>query len=85
MKTPTGGEALGSGGGWTYLIVLWFTLHIVAGHVLLPILIATFTFTGTKRHITLVNLCIVFVFTSISSCLLYASSFQMLHVYNQDL
>ncbi|KAG8861589.1 hypothetical protein FRB91_003711 [Serendipita sp. 411] len=51
---------------------LWLAFHILAGHILLPILVFIFTYLS-KRHPTLVNLCFTWIFTSICSCfLLYA-------------
>lgn len=51
------------------LLDFWLSLHIIAGHILLPILAVVFMFLS-KRHATLVNLCFAWIFTSICSCLL---------------
>ncbi|KAI0046452.1 hypothetical protein FA95DRAFT_1606889 [Auriscalpium vulgare] len=57
-------------------LTFWFFCHISAGHVLLPLLVATFLFSKAKRDITLVNICITFIITGISACLLlYAGQY----------
>ncbi|KAI0319263.1 hypothetical protein OF83DRAFT_1170343 [Amylostereum chailletii] len=56
--------------GQTKVVVAWFTLNIIGGHFLLPILVATFLFTKARRDVTLINLLITMILTSVFSCLL---------------
>ncbi|KAI0060551.1 hypothetical protein BV25DRAFT_944330 [Artomyces pyxidatus] len=59
------------------VLAFWFFFQISAGHVLLPILVATFLFSKAKRDITLVNLCATFIVTGICACLLlYAGQYK---------
>lgn len=48
---------------------LFFAVHIIAGHILLPILVFIFVF-RTTRHPALINLCLAAIITSICACLL---------------
>jgi len=51
----------------------WLSLHLIGGHILLPILVFIFVF-RTNRHPTLINLCLATIITSICACfLLYAN------------
>jgi len=53
------------------VLVFYFFLEIAGGHVLLPILLAVFTFsTRATRHPTLINLCLVWILSGIFSCIL---------------
>ncbi|KAI0778365.1 hypothetical protein BD413DRAFT_106651 [Trametes elegans] len=53
------------------LTPLFFTIHLVGGHVGLPALVATFLLSKTaKRHATVVNFCVVWILYSIIYCLL---------------
>ena len=54
-----------------YLTPVFFAIHLVGGHIGLPILVATFTFSKTaKRHPTVVNFCMTWIVYSIIYCLL---------------
>jgi len=58
------------------LLRTWFVLLLAGGHVLLPILAATFAFSRAKRHATLINMCITWILTTvISSLLFYANQY----------
>jgi len=48
----------------------WFSLNIIGGHFLVPILILTFLLSKAKRDATLINFAIILVLTSIINCLL---------------
>jgi hypothetical protein len=52
------------------LIDVWFSFQIIGGHVLVPILIATFLLTKAKRDATLINLGVTLTLSSIFNCLL---------------
>ncbi|TFK64644.1 hypothetical protein BDN72DRAFT_861240 [Pluteus cervinus] len=54
------------------LIGLWTYFNLVVNTVLLPILVATFLFSKrAKRHPTLVNVCITWIFSGVFSLLLF--------------
>lgn len=49
----------------------YFALHIVGGHIGLPILVLTFIISKrAKRSITVINFCITWILFSVSYCLL---------------
>jgi hypothetical protein len=53
------------------LLDVWIYFNLVSNTVLLPILVATFLFSRkAKRHPTLVNLCLTWIFSGIFSLLL---------------
>jgi len=53
------------------VLVFYFALQIVGGHVLLPILVAIFAFSKkANRHPTLINLCLTWILSGIFSCIL---------------
>jgi len=53
------------------VLVFYFFLEIAGAHVLLPILLAVFTFnTRATRHPTLINLCLTWILSGIFSCTL---------------
>ncbi|TFK94370.1 hypothetical protein K466DRAFT_353312 [Polyporus arcularius HHB13444] len=50
---------------------VFFALHLAGGHIGLPLLVATFCISKTtKRHLTVINFCIVWILYSIIYCLL---------------
>ncbi|KAI0756825.1 hypothetical protein C8Q80DRAFT_1091399 [Daedaleopsis nitida] len=50
---------------------VFFAIHILGGHIGLPILVATFLFSKTaKRHPTVINFCVTWILYSIIYCLL---------------
>ena len=50
---------------------VWLFFQIAAGHVGLPILVATFLLAkSVTRHPTLINMCITWIISGISSALL---------------
>jgi hypothetical protein len=50
---------------------IYYGLHLVPGHVLLPLLLLLFIFSkGAKRHPTLINVLISYIVSSIVACLL---------------
>ncbi|THH20101.1 hypothetical protein EW146_g1178 [Bondarzewia mesenterica] len=52
-------------------LAAWFSLQIVGGQVLMPLLVATFVLSKTaRRDPTLVNLCGTFILTGFCGCLL---------------
>jgi len=54
------------------LLDVWIYFNLVSNTVLLPILVATFLFSRkAKRHPTLVNLCLTWIFSGIFSLLLF--------------
>ncbi|TFK40809.1 hypothetical protein BDQ12DRAFT_467703 [Crucibulum laeve] len=54
------------------LLNLWTGFNLITNTILLPILVMTFLFSGrAKRHPTLVNLCITWIFSGIFSLLLF--------------
>ncbi|KAI0262171.1 hypothetical protein BC834DRAFT_845160 [Gloeopeniophorella convolvens] len=58
------------------LLDLWFTFHIVGGHFLIPVLLATFLFSQAKRDAALINLGLTFSLMSVFNCLLlYANQY----------
>jgi hypothetical protein len=52
------------------LLDIWFSIHIVGGHFLIPVLLVTFLFSKAKRDATLVNLGITLSASSVLNCLL---------------
>ncbi|KAI0801086.1 hypothetical protein C8Q74DRAFT_1364735 [Fomes fomentarius] len=53
------------------LTSVFFAIHLLGGHIGLPILVATFLFSKTaKRHPTVVNFCVIWILYSIIYCLL---------------
>ncbi|KAI0639591.1 hypothetical protein C8Q77DRAFT_74265 [Trametes polyzona] len=53
------------------LTPLFLTIHLLGGHIGLPILVATFLFSKTaKRHPTVINFCVIWILYSIIYCLL---------------
>jgi len=69
MKGPGLGEQLGSS-ATTYLNV-WIYFNLIGNTILLPIVVLTFLFSKTaKRHPTLINLCITWIFSGIFALLL---------------
>ncbi|KAH9858011.1 hypothetical protein C2E23DRAFT_880684 [Lenzites betulinus] len=53
------------------LTPLFLTIHILGGHIGLPLLVATFLFSKTvKRHATIINFCVIWILYSIIYCLL---------------
>ncbi|KAK7056844.1 hypothetical protein VNI00_002561 [Paramarasmius palmivorus] len=49
---------------------VWIYFNLVSSNILLPILVATFTFSKTaKRHATLINMCMTWIFSGIFSLL----------------
>lgn len=57
--------------GLESLTSVFFGLHIVGGHVGLPILVLTFLFSKkVSRHPTIVNFCVTWILYSVSFCLL---------------
>ncbi|PVG04075.1 hypothetical protein CPB86DRAFT_778308 [Serendipita vermifera] len=75
MDVPTGAVNTNVGTNSSQILGLWLSFHLIAGHVLLPILVFTFVFL-TKRPPTLVNLCLSWIFTGICSCILLYSKKQ---------
>ncbi|KAI0046453.1 hypothetical protein FA95DRAFT_1371500 [Auriscalpium vulgare] len=60
----------------TLSLILWFTFHIIGGHILLPILVITFIFSRAKRGVPLINLAATFSLGSVCACLLlYADEY----------
>ncbi|KAF5369319.1 hypothetical protein D9758_002743 [Tetrapyrgos nigripes] len=54
------------------LLYLWTYLNLVSNTILLPILVATFIFSKrAKRHPTLINVCITWIFSGVYSLLLF--------------
>lgn len=52
-------------------LTVWLFFQIAAGNVGLPLLVATFLFAkSVNRHPTLVNMCITWIISGISSSLL---------------
>lgn len=56
------------------LFYAWFSLNIIAGHFLVPVLVITFLFSKAKRDATLINFGIILILTSIINCLLLYTS-----------
>ena len=52
------------------LFDIYFSFHIVGGHVLIPVLLVTFLLSKAKRDATLINLGMTLMLSSIFSCLL---------------
>ena len=53
------------------LTPVFFAIHLAGGHIGLPILVGTFLFSKTaKRHPTIVNFCVTWIFYSVIYCLL---------------
>jgi hypothetical protein len=48
----------------------WFSLNIIGGHLLVPVLVITFLFSEAKRDATLINFGITLILTSVINCLL---------------
>jgi len=48
----------------------WLVLNLAGGHFALPILVATYIFSSARRHPTLINMCLTWIFSSIVACLL---------------
>ncbi|KZT02443.1 uncharacterized protein LAESUDRAFT_815296 [Laetiporus sulphureus 93-53] len=58
------------------LVPLFFTLHIVGGHVGLPMLVCTFFASKTTRsNPIIINFCVTWVIYSISFCLLFYGNY----------
>ncbi|KAF8158118.1 hypothetical protein B0H34DRAFT_807718 [Crassisporium funariophilum] len=54
------------------LLNLWIYSNLIVNTILLPLLVATFLFSGrVKRHPILVNLCVTWIFSGIFSLLLF--------------
>ncbi|TDL23326.1 hypothetical protein BD410DRAFT_787673 [Rickenella mellea] len=52
-------------------LTIWLFFQIAAGHVLLPILVATFVLAkSVRRHPALINMCITWIISAIASTLL---------------
>ena len=66
------------------LFDVWFSLHIVGGHFLVPVLIVTFLFSKAKRDATLINCGITLSLSSVFNCLL-SVSFSFIHLYPPSL
>lgn len=60
---------------------VWIYFNLIGNTILLPLVVLTFIFSKTaKRHPTLVNLCITWIFSGVFSLLLYVfhfTSFQL--------
>ncbi|KAI0830493.1 hypothetical protein BC628DRAFT_872170 [Trametes gibbosa] len=53
------------------LTPVFLTIHVLGGHIGLPLLVATFLFSKTaKRHTTIINFCVIWILYSIIYCLL---------------
>lgn len=52
------------------LFYAWFSLNIIGGHFMVPVLLVTFLFSKAKRDATLINFGITLVLTSVINCLL---------------
>lgn len=52
------------------LFYAWFSLSIIGGHFMVPVLVVTFIFSKAKRDATLINFGITLVLTSVINCLL---------------
>jgi len=52
------------------LFYAWFSLNIIGGHFLVPVLVTTFLFSKAKRDATLINFGIILILTSVINCLL---------------
>ncbi|KAN0125707.1 hypothetical protein V8E52_000914 [Russula decolorans] len=52
----------------------WFSLNIIGGHFLVPVLVITFLFSKAKRDATLINFGIILILTSFINCLLLYTS-----------
>ncbi|KAI0269457.1 hypothetical protein BGY98DRAFT_307056 [Russula aff. rugulosa BPL654] len=58
------------------LFYAWFSLNIIGGHFMVPVLLVTFLFSKAKRDATLINFGITLVLTSVINCLLlYANEY----------
>lgn len=57
--------------GDSAILDIWIYFNLVGNTILLPIVVITFLFSkNAKRHPTLVNLCITWIFSGIFSLLL---------------
>ena len=65
--TRTGVSSTDVGTSAHGVLVFYFFLEIAGAHVLLPILLAIFTFsTRATRHPTLINLCLTWILSGVS-------------------
>ncbi|KAH9944229.1 uncharacterized protein BXZ73DRAFT_96718 [Epithele typhae] len=55
----------------TDLTSVFFAIHLVGGHIGLPLLVVTFLFSKTaKRHPTIINFCVTWIIYSVIYCLM---------------
>ncbi|KDR82850.1 hypothetical protein GALMADRAFT_853771 [Galerina marginata CBS 339.88] len=60
------------GGAAPALLGVWIYFNLIVNTILLPLLVATFLFSSrTKRHPTLVNLCLAWIFSGVYSLILF--------------
>jgi len=52
-------------------LVAFVTMQVLGANIMLPILVLTFLFTNARRHPALINLCIAFIVTGTTLCLLF--------------
>jgi hypothetical protein len=56
----------------------WFSLNIIGGHFLVPVLLVTFLSSKAKRDATLINFGITLILTSVINCLLSVIKWSLL-------
>ncbi|KAJ7134659.1 hypothetical protein C8R44DRAFT_730039 [Mycena epipterygia] len=68
----TGADQADMGSAAPALLDVWIYFNLVSNTILLPILVATFLFSRrAKRHPTLVNVCMTWIFSGVFSLLLF--------------
>ncbi|PPQ72661.1 hypothetical protein CVT26_004327 [Gymnopilus dilepis] len=53
------------------ILYAWIYFNLIVNTILLPLLVATFIFSRARRHPTLVNVCITWIFSGVFAILLF--------------